>query len=852
MLFVLSAGPAAAMPQGAPRELELTRPVRPWEFLSAVGTRAGLLGNESGRMEAWVYPLKILRDFHLRFDVGGRVLPAETLARTVIARPESSTIVYSGDTFTVRETFFVPVGEPGAIIILEVETEEPLEVEAAFQRDFQLEWPAAIGGTYLSWDPALHAFYFGEEQRKFAALAGSPTGEAPRAEYETNYSASHESAFRLGATLKGKETKLIVIAGSMEGRAEAEKTYRRLAGDASGLLEESAKYYRDYLARTVNVELPDADLQKAYDWSRVSMVQGMVTNPFLGTGLVAGYRTSGESQRPGFAWYFGRDSEWTSLALDAAGDFASTRTALDFLSKFQREDGKIPHEISQGASFVPWFKDFPYGFASADATPLYIIAMSDYARAGGDTAFAKEKWQSVWKAYEFLKSTYDERGLPKNLGVGHGWVEGGPLLPVKTELYQSGAGAEALRALANLARLAGHEEESKTLAQEFEKQRALVNQSFWLPEKKRYAFALDRDGKPVDEPSVLATVPMWFGVLDEEKAVQMIEQLADFDQQTDWGMRIISSRSAKFGGGGYHYGSVWPLFTGWASVSEYRNHRAFPAYANLRANALLALDGSLGHVTEVLSGDYYQPLSTSSPHQIWSAAMVVSPLLRGMFGLEVDAAKKTLTFAPHVPADWTSFHVGNVRVGDAVLNLRYRKTLTEITLEVTRTGGECTIDFRPALSPRASVLGAELNGQRVEYRAAAHQGDQHVETRFAVPQGASTLRIHVKNDFGVSYASTLPPLGATSRGLRVISETWSGERDRLELEFTGAAGKGYEMAVWNPGQIESVEGAQLVKKDGEAAKIQIQFPATTSDTYPHRKVVFHLAGKRNAGTGEKW
>jgi len=45
--------------------------------------------------------------------------------------------------------------------------------------------------------------------------------------------------------------------------------------------------------------------------------------------------------------------------------------------------------------------------------------------------------------------------------------------------------------------------------------------------------------------------------------------------------------------------------------------------------ALLALDGSLGHVTEVLSGDQYQPLSTSSPHQIWSAAMVISPLLRG-------------------------------------------------------------------------------------------------------------------------------------------------------------------------------------------------------------------------------
>src|SRR2546427_7960141 len=147
MLFVLSAGPAAAMPQGAPRELELTRPVRPWEFLSAVGTRAGLLENESGRMEAWVYPLKILRDFHLRFDVGGRVLPAETLARTVIARPESSTIVYSGDTFTVRETFFVPVGEPGAIINLEVERGGPLGGEAGFRAGVQAEGTAGVGGT---------------------------------------------------------------------------------------------------------------------------------------------------------------------------------------------------------------------------------------------------------------------------------------------------------------------------------------------------------------------------------------------------------------------------------------------------------------------------------------------------------------------------------------------------------------------------------------------------------------------------------------------------------------------------------------------------------------------------------
>jgi hypothetical protein len=61
--------------QEKPHELELSRPVRPWEFLPVTGTRAGLLGNESGRMEAWVYPLKIFRDFHLKFHTEGNRAP---------------------------------------------------------------------------------------------------------------------------------------------------------------------------------------------------------------------------------------------------------------------------------------------------------------------------------------------------------------------------------------------------------------------------------------------------------------------------------------------------------------------------------------------------------------------------------------------------------------------------------------------------------------------------------------------------------------------------------------------------------------------------------------------------------
>jgi len=822
------------------RLLELTRAIRPWEFLPALGTRAGLLGNEAGRIEAWVYPLKIFRDFHLKFHVDGKTLAADSLARTLITRPESSTIVYTGDTFSVRETFFVPVREPGALILLEVETESPLEIEAVFHRDFQLEWPAALGATYIGWDARLKAFAFGEEQRKFAAIVGSPGAENAEVEFQTNYSESQENSFRLGVIAKGKASQIIVIAGSVTGRADAESMYRRLSSGYGDMLRESAEYYRTYLSQTVNVELPDEQLQRAYDWSRVSMLQGMVTNPFLGTGLVAGYRTSGESQRPGFAWYFGRDSFWTSFALNAAGDFASTKMALEFVSKFQREDGKIPHEISQGANFVDWFKGYPYPYASADATPLYIIAVNDYVVNSGDTAFAKEKWASLWKAYQFLKSTYDARGLTQNQGVGHGWVEGGPLLPVKSEFYQSGLGAAALRALANLARFAGQADSAAALENEFEKQWPLVNDSFWVAEKKRFAFALDKNDKQVDEPTVLTTVPMWFGLPNDATAISTIRQLADADQQADWGMRIISNRSAVYSGGGYHYGSVWPLFTGWAAVAEYRYHQEFAAYENLRANALLALDGSLGHVTEVLSGDYYQPLSTSSPHQIWSAAMVVSPLLKGMLGLEKDATKKLLTFVPHVPADWTNFKINNVRVGDSVLNLSYQKTLSEITLEVTRTGGECALDFEPALANSALVGRVEVNGRVQSFDQQMSAEHHHLKIKVTLKEGKNIVRIPVTNDFGVSYTFRLPELGSASSDLRILSEEMGDVAAPMELITAGRAGATYDLAVWNPGLIDSVRGAELVKDSSGGAKLRIHFTAKEREDYPHQRVVIFL------------
>jgi hypothetical protein len=527
---------------------------------------------------------------------------------------------------------------------------------------------------------------------------------------------------------------------------------------------------------------------------------------------------------------------WTSFALNAEGDYATSRTAIDFISKYQREDGKVPHEISQSASLVPWFKDYPYPYVSADATPLFIIAVNDYAVQSGDVDFARTKWDNVWRAYQFMRSTYDAQGLAQNAGVGHGWVEGGPLLPVKNEYYQAGLAVEALRALSSLAHLVGKEDVSKQLAAEFDKSQATLESAYWAPKSQMYAFALNKENQRVEEPSVLATVPMWFGLPSAQNADAMITHLADADQQTDWGMRIISSTSKVYDGSGYHFGAVWPLFTGWASVGEYKYHRALSAYSNLRSNALLATDGALGHFTEVLSGDYYQSFATSSPHQIWSSAMVISPILRGMFGLQIDAEKREIKLAPHVPTDWTSFAIRNVRVGGVGVDLEYSKTLDRIALEVKRTGtGDCWIEYSPALSKRTEVTSVQLNGKPLPFKVSQSVEDQHLGVRFPL-SGSGRLVISLKNDFGLALGNELPALGSASRALRVVNETWN-SRTELVLDLSGLAGHEYELGVWNPAQISNVQNAVLTK----SGKLQFKIPAGPEETYLHQKVIIHFA-----------
>jgi glycogen debranching enzyme len=824
-------GIAAEPPSGVSRftltgsGLELARPTRTGAFFDVVGRRAAVFGYEHRGFETWTYPLKLVDDFRLAFRVEGYPLEFEgtQIATGITVRPEATTFTYSHAAFTVRQTLFAPVDEPGIVMLLDVDTTLPLTVIGSFRPRLRLMWPAGLMTGNLGWDEKQQVYSITEESKRFAGVIGSPGARdlsvMPYQEEPRDVPARFEVDVRPEAARTHFVP--IVIAGSLEGRDKAKETYDRLLRSARELYEANVAYYRFLEERTLQVDTPDDRLDRALRWAKVGVDKGLATNPLLGTGLVAGFRTSGESERPGFAWMFGRDALWTSLGIHSYGDFPAARTALEFLRKLQRDDGKVPHEISQSATLLPWFRDYEFPWASADATPLYVILQADHWRFTGDREFLRESWASIMKAWRFTEATdKDGNGLVENTKVGHGWTEGSPPYPPHEEIYMQGLWVEACRGLAEMAEALGDRGLARRAREAAERTRQAVEKTYWLPGQGFYAFATalpqpekryDAEPGPrrparqariealrgrtlVDEDTVLPAVPLWWGLLDAERAQSQIDHLGSAGLAADWGQRLISAESQLYDPLSYHYGSVWPLFTGWASMGAYRYGRPHVGYQALMANVLLTYEWALGYVTELLSGDLHAPFGRSSHHQVWSEAMVVAPLARGLLGLEPSDGGRTLFFAPQLPADWDRVAVRHVALGPARLDLTVERNAGARTVTIVREGdGPARLVVAPAFPLDARVRDVTLDGRPTPFRTLPTGDIQRVEV--VVDPVPPTARLVFALDEGteVHAPAAMPEAGSRSRGLRILRARAEGGSLRVVLE--GLAGRSYPIGV---------------------------------------------------------
>jgi glycogen debranching enzyme len=829
--------------------LALSGPSRPGMFVSAVGRKAIAMGTEDGLLELWSWPVKWLHDLELSFRIPKYVapIPGHTVARAVTERPEGVTIEYSHEQFTVREHIFVPVDQPAVVILLEVDAIRPLDIVAQFTPDIHYGWPAGLGGQYLIWEQNARAFLFSEGKSGINAFLGSPavtqasdvpahmlSSERPQLVLGIGSGTDRYTAPRLGEP-PGHNVNIhaayvpIVLAGGQMPRDSALALYRRLVAPGAAEREWRRRVaHADSLRESMfAIRSPDAVLNRAVEYAKVNLDESMVCNPDLGCGLVAGYGLSGAaSDRPGFGWFFGGDASINSFAMTGAGQGALVREgALEFFSRYQRADGKITHEISQGAGHVDWF-GYPYPYYHGDTTPFWILAFGEYWEQTADTATVRRLWPNLKRAWEWSRKTdSDGDGLMENPLAGAGALEVGDLqIGILSDVYLSGVWIASLDRFARMARAMGEPTVSDSALAIRGKALATLEAKLWMPALKQYAFALLKDGSVNANLTSWPATAMGFRVFDPAHGAEMAARLASSNIMTDWGARPLSATSALFDPLHYNNGAVWPFVTGFVSLAEYNYHNAAAGWFALRTIARTTFDQSLGRNPEVLSGRLYKPLDTAVPQQFFATSMVLTPLIRGMLGIDVDAPAHRVTIAPHLPPDWDSVAVDNVPVGSGRLSFVLRRSAGRITASVTRPVGSSPIEliFSPALP-----LGARVSGNAA---IAQTPGDLHATVK-ATMTGNAELSVSYTGGWNIIPPDMPAIIGQRSAAPRVLSERLD-QDGRYVVSLEGIAGRSYRFRLRGPGSdlsgglVQGVEGGRVEMGPGGTGRVvTITFPA---------------------------
>jgi glycogen debranching enzyme len=791
----------------APIPFDTTGPVirahaEPIKPFTVAGERGVLLGQQDGTLEAWVLPVKLLSHLTIEANVDGYFVPIDVnqQAAEVEVRPDRTVITYSHVGFTVRQIMFSPneaVPGTGPVVLFEFDCLHPTEFTFRFTPELKWMWPERSEGVPgEDWVPGSgpgDGFYVLQVDYPNLAAAITIPGAQPGilAPYQERPQI-HPVELKLHIDPvrdNGRLFPLLMTVGTTTAtattpalRASLEQLNAGIAASYQAHAERSKKL----LANATTIETPDRALNEAFQWAAVSIEQlGTHVQGTDETGLVAGYYSSADSARPGFGWFFGRDSLYTIYAINGYGDFALSKAELEFLIHRQRADGKIMHEYSQTAADVDW-QAFPYMYAAADSTPLLLLAIEDYVKSSGDTAFLTANRAAIEKAWAFETDPIhdtDHDGIYDN-SQGTGWVESWPGGMPHQEIYLALLDQQASAAMADIEKLLGSPDKASAAQQRADTIAKTIEKEYYDPEKSCYAFSRNEDGSQ-DRTTTVYPALAWWSDLHGGKAVLShpegcLRQLAEHTLNTDWGLRDVSGDEKIYDGMSYHQGSVWPLFTGWAALAEYRANQPLAGYQMLMENANLTRFEDLGADTELLSGDFYVPFGRSTSHQLWSSAMVITPALRGLFGISIDAQTKTITVNPHLPASWDEAEIRSLQLpGDPV------------SLSFSRNGE--SLEVCPFLGLAdgwhlRSDLPETTLGPLKNWKASSASG-------VATCKG---LRVPLRALAIEPPTEDSPAPGERTGKTRVLSEQWSGNQATIIFEGEADSQTGFGVSLRRP------------------------------------------------------
>lgn len=682
-------------------------------FFGVYGRRASVMGKVDGSAaEVWIYPYKVVHGLDFRVVVEGS--PEEPFRRigSYAFSPAAFSRELVGEKWKITETVYPHGEEPLVFWVYRVHALTDITLEFYFKPDLAPMWPAAVGGKYSYW--AREGYFVmsessGRHHAFFGGFRGEKIGRLPAHKLPGG-----RLRFRIPLKRGIHHIPLMAAAGQGDFK-EIRQRFTAARETWESALRHREQRWRAYEKDHLRVTTPDAALNEALFWAVMNLEAAFVRNPGLGEGLIAGYGLSYEGERPGFGWYFGGDGLINALALLNIGDFTGARREIEFLLKYQRQDGKIMHELSQGAGLVDWFGDYGFPFFHGDTTLYFAACLDFYVNRSGDTGLLRQYRDRVDRVFDWMdRCDADGDGVVETGLAGAGASETGPLRQkMKTDIYLAALSARAWQAMAAVYRRLDRRKKAAAADRRAAAAGESLERLFWDPDQRYYMYAVKGDSSRIPEITIWPAVGLRFGVMDRERGGLAVHRIASPELSADWGTRYLSSRSGYYDPSSYNNGAVWPFLTGFSSLALYRYGNPYHAFSLLQANLHIIGDFDYGAPTELLSGDIYRPLDQSVPNQIWSSGNTLSALVEGLLGFAADAPARTIRLRPHIPLHWDHLEVSNLKAGGGRLHFKMNRQENRLVFRFDfedLDGFTFTFDPRiPARHLKVAVDGAAVD-----------------------------------------------------------------------------------------------------------------------------------------------
>lgn len=437
-----------------------------------------------------------------------------------------------------------------------------------------------------------------------------------------------------------------------------------------------ARKVNDWRRKVLKVDCSNEEFYRLYNQGVQDMAA--LRLPLQGTDQMVFVPAAG---LPWFVALFGRDTLIASLqTLIVYPEFAAG--TLDVLAQYQAterddyrdaEPGKILHELRYGE--LAHFKLIPHTpyYGTADATPLFLIALHGAWRATGDRKLIERHLKSAEACLNWIDQYGDRDGdgfqeYQTRSTAGYenmGWKDSGDAV-----MYPDGTLVEGPKALCELQgyvydawlRVAeiyeelGDRRRANTLRVKAAGLYKKFNEEFWDEETGFYAYALD--GKKKKVLSVASNVGqcLWSGIIAPERAAAVVKRLMRRDMWSGWGIRTLSADHAAFNPYNYQTGAVWPHDNSLIALGMRRYGFVAEAAAVARDISGAASHFLQNQLPELYAGLPREPdsfpvqyLGANVP-QAWAAGTSFM-LLQAILGLQQDAPRGKLYVDPALP-DW--------------------------------------------------------------------------------------------------------------------------------------------------------------------------------------------------------